>query len=42
MYKMFHNGRLIFTIKTTEHGQRFPTTIVQIVCMPEFAMDIHA
>ena len=38
---MFHNGRLIFIIKTTEHGLQFPPTRVHIVCMPEFTKDIH-
>jgi hypothetical protein len=41
IYKMFHNGRLIFIIKTTEHGLQFPPTRVHIVCMPEFTKDIH-
>ena len=39
IYKMFHNGRLIFIIKTTEHGLKFPPTRVHIV--PEFTKDMH-
>ena len=41
IYKMFHNGRLIFIIKTTEHGLTFPPTRVHIVRMPEFTKDMH-
>ena len=39
IYKMFHNGRLIFIIKSTEHGLKFPPTRVHIV--PEFTKDMY-